>query len=182
MEIEIRTKLNNYKEIKKNITNLGAKKISKGIEIDKYFSSIELCKKLGYSFVVRIRKKGKRYILTVKSAKKKIDGVWEEYEVSIQNPETYLSMFKLMGLEKVIDIKKKRETFKFKNFIINIDKFQKWGTYLEIELISSRRINKKDLLKLATDLGIKKEDIFEKGYISYFLKETNSPFAKYIKN
>ena len=149
---------------------------------DKYFSSIELCKKMGYSFVVRIREKEGGCVLTVKSAKKKIDGVWEEYETAIEKPKTYLSMLKLIGLEKVIDVEKKRASFKLDGFTINVDEFRKWGSFVEIELISSKYKNKKGLFNLANKLGIAKENIFEKGYISTFLKELNSPFAKYIKN
>jgi len=182
MEIEIRAKINNPKKIKKRLRELGARYVGEKIEKDKYFSSIELCHKLGYSFMVRIREREGKYILTVKSAKKKIDGVWEEYEVAIKEPKIYIAMFKLIGLEKVIMVKKKRAVFKLDRFTINIDRFEKWGSFVEIEFISPRYKTKKRLFDLANKLGIDKKDIFEKGYISSFLKKLNSPFAKYIKN
>jgi len=182
MEIEIRSKINSPKEIKEKLKKLGARYIKEKIENDQYFSSIELCKKLGYSFVIRIREREGKYILTVKSAKRKLDGVWEEYEVPIKKSKIYLTMFKLIGLEKVISVKKKRTTFKLDRLTINIDKFKRWGSFIEIELISPRYKNKKRLFDLAKKFGIAKKDIFEKGYISFFLKKLNSPFAKYIKN
>ncbi len=182
MEIEIRAKINNPKKLRERLKELRAKRVGEKIENDQYFSSIELCKKLGYSFVVRIRERGGKHILTVKSAKRKIDGVWEEYEVLIKEPKTYLAMCKLIGLEKVIAVKKKRAIFKLDGFTVNIDEFRKWGSFIEIELISPRYKSKKRLFDLAGKLGIAKKDIFEKGYISSLLKKLNSPFVKYIKN
>ena len=181
MEIEIRAKIKNPEMIRDRLFELGAKKISEKIENDKYFSAIELCKKLGYSFILRIRKKGEEYILTAKTAKKKLDGVWEECETQIKEPNAYFEMFKMIGLEKVIYVEKKREEFKLNGLTINIDKFKKWGTFIEIELISEK-IERNKLFDLMNELGIDKKDIMEKGYISSFLKEINSPFAKYIKN
>lgn len=182
MEIEIRAKISNPRLIKEKLKKMGAKFLGEKEEKDIYFSSIELCKKLGYSFVVRIRKRERNFILTAKSAKKKIDGVWEEYEVPIKEPKIYINMFKLMGLEKVITVSKKRATFKLNGFTINIDKFKKWGNFIEIECISSRPKDKKKLFDLAKKLGIERKNIFEKGYISFFLEKLNSSFRKYIKN
>jgi len=182
MEIEIRANINNPKKLEEKLKKLKAKYVGEKIESDQYFSSIELCKKLGYSFVIRIRERGKRYILTAKSAKRKIDGVWEEYEVSIKEPKIYFSICKLIGLEKVIAVEKKRTTFKLDGLTVNVDEFKKWGSFVEIELILPRYKSKKRLFDLAGKLGIAKKDIFEKGYISFFLKKLNSPFAKYIKN
>jgi len=182
MEIEIRAKINNPRELKEKLKKIGAKYIGEELESDQYFTSIDLCKKLGYSFVVRIRERRGKYILTVKSAKKKIDGAWEEYEVFIREPKVYLAMFKLMGLEKVISVKKRRAVFRLDGFTINIDRFKKWGSFVEIEFISSNYRSKKRLFDLASKLRIDKKDIFEKGYITFFLKKLKSPFAKYIKN
>jgi adenylate cyclase class 2 len=182
MEIELRAKIKNPEKIKKKLREMGAKYLGVKMEKDQYFSSQELCKKLGYSFLARIRKRGKENILTVKTAKIKLDGVWEEVETKIKKPEVFIKMFSLMGLERVINVEKKRETFQLGKIKINLDKFKKWGSFLEGEIISNDARDKKELLSLFKKLGIEKKKIIEKGYISVFLKKIKSPFAKFIKN
>lgn len=181
MEIEIRTKISNIEEIEKKIQNLGAKYIKEINLYDQYFGAIELYKKIGYSFVVRIRKSNDDYFLAVKSAKLKMDGCWEEYELLIKNPKIYLEMLKTMGIEHIISIEKSRKEYKLDNINIIIDKFKKYGDFLEVEIISEEP-NKSILFNFLEKLDINKEDIIEKGYISLFLEQINSPFKKYIKN
>jgi predicted adenylyl cyclase CyaB len=182
MEIELRAKIKNFKPVEKKLRELGAEYIGEKTENDQYFSSIELNKKLGYSFLLRIRERGGKCILTAKSAKKNMDGVWEEYEVLISEPKVYLDIFNLIGLEKVITVSKRRKTFKLDGLTVNIDKFKKWGSFAEIELISRKYGNKDRLLDVVKKLGISDRDVLNKGYITFFLKEIGSPFAKYIKN
>ena len=53
--------------------------------------------------------------------------------------------------------------------------------FLELELISENT-DKSRLFEFMETLGVKKEDVFEKGYITQFLQEGNSPYLKWIKN
>jgi predicted adenylyl cyclase CyaB len=182
MEIELRAKIKNAAKIKKKLKEMGAKYLGVKMEKDQYFSSQQLCKKLGYSFLVRIRKRRKENILTVKAAKIKLDGVWEEVETKIKEPKVFIEMFSLIGLERVINIEKKRESFQLGKIRINLDKFKKWGNFIEAEIISRDKEDKKKLFSFFEKLGIKRENIIEKGYITIFLKEIKSPFAKFIKN
>jgi len=182
MEIELRVKIKNPEKIKKKLKEMGVRYLGTKIEKDQYFSSQELCKKLGYSFLLRIRKRGKEKILTVKAAKRKLDGVWEEVETKIKEPRVFIEMFSLIGLERVINIEKKRESFQLDKIRINLDKFKKWGNFIEAEIISRDKKDKKKLFSLFEKLGIKRENIIEKGYITIFLKKIKSPFAKFVKN
>jgi len=182
MEIELRAKIRNSRKIKEQLKEMGANYLGAKIEKDQYFSSRELCKKLGYSFLIRIRRRGRENILTAKAAKRKLDGVWDELETKIENPQIFINIFYLIGLEKVIEVEKKRESFQLGKIKINLDKFKKWGDFIEVEIISSDKKDKKKLFLLFNKLGIKKENIIEKGYITLFLQELKSPFAKFIKN
>jgi len=157
---------------------MGANYLGTKMEKDHYFSSQELCKKLGYSFLVRIREREEENILTVKTAKRKADGIWEEIETRIDDPEIFINIFYAIELEKVIDVEKKRESFQLGKITINLDKFRKWGSFIEAEIISEDKEDKKRLFLLFKKLGIKREDIIEKGYISMFLKEMKSPFCE----
>jgi adenylate cyclase class 2 len=182
MEIEIRVKIKNPDIIREKLVEMGAKRIGEKKQLDKYFSSMELCGKMDYSFLLRIRKSGQEYTINVKTNKEKTDGVWEEYETHIKNPEIFEEMFLVIGLERVIDVEKTRESFKLGDININIDIFEDRGSFLEFEIISEQKQDKEKLFQLAEKLGIEKNEIIEKGYISTFLKEIDSPFSKYIKN
>ncbi|MBD3208364.1 MAG: class IV adenylate cyclase [Candidatus Nealsonbacteria bacterium] len=182
MEIEVRAKINSPDIIREKLSELGAKKTKERKQLDKYFSSMELCEKLDYSFLLRIRKSGKEYSVNVKTNKQKTDGIWEEYETPIENPEVFEEMFQAMGLERVIEVAKNRESFRLGDINLNIDTFEDRGSFLEFEIISEDKEAKEKLFHLAEGLGINKDKIIEKGYISTFLKEMGSPFSKYIKN
>ena len=181
MELERRTRIKNEEEIKKNLEQIGAKKVNTKNQIDTYYGSIELYKKIGYSFVTRIRESNGKFILTVKTAKPKKNGVWEEYEKEIDDPKMFESMFLAMGFEKIIKVEKEREMFKLNNITINFDHFKERGSFLEIELISENQ-ETKELDEFMLKLGITSEDIIDVGYISLFLKENNSKFCEFVKN
>jgi adenylate cyclase, class 2 len=181
MEIERRAKIQNVEQLVEKLKSLSAEKKSTKNQIDKYYGAIELYKKLGYSFVTRIRESKDKKILTVKIAKPKKDGVWEEFEKEIDDAEMFEKMFLTMGLEKIITVEKKRDLYKLGKFTINIDQFKEKGNFVEIELISNNE-ETKELNDLMLKLGIPAKNIINIGYISLFLKENNSKFAEFVKN
>ena len=181
MEVEIRAKISNPEEIEKKLKDKGARYLKEVALYDEYFGAIELYQKIGYSFVVRIRKSNNDYFLAVKSAKQKIDGCWEEYELAIENPRIYREMFQTMGLENIINIEKTRREYKLDNLNVVIDKFKEYGNFLEVEIITEKP-DKSILFDFLEQIDIQNQDIVEKGYISLFLEQMGSPFAKYIKN
>ena len=181
MEVEIRAKISNIEELERKIQNMGAKYVKEHNLYDRYFGAIELYKKKGHSFLVRIRKSNNDYLLAVKSAKQKMDGCWGEYELPIENPQLYVEMLKTTGFENIINIKKVRKEYKLNNINIIIDRFKQYGDFLEVEIITEKP-DKALLFDFLKKLGIGKEEIIEKGYISLFLEQMRSPFAKYVKH
>jgi len=181
VEIERRARINDINNLILKLDKIGAKPISTKNQIDTYYGSIELYKKIGYSFVTRIRESDSKYILTVKTAKPKKDGIWEEFETEIDKPKTYDEMFVAMGLEKIITVQKERRMFKFENITVNIDTFKNEGTFIEIELISDKPETEK-LSNFMDKIKIKPNDIIKVGYISLFLKDKKSKFAEFVKN
>lgn len=77
-----------------------------------------------------------------------------------------------MGLTNEITVHKKRISFKLGAISIEIDEFEDWGTYIEAEIIGDNP-DKKELFDLFESLGISKDDVFEKGYITLILEEKN---------
>lgn len=181
METEIRAKIINPEKFEHKLLDLGAKFIKTREQLDVYFSEIYLCEKLGYSFLIRIRNDGGKISLTYKGAQLKRDGVWEEYEFEIKDQHSGVEMLKAMGLEEVIQVRKKRREYKLNDFSICLDDIDGLGEFVEIELIGGGTLREK-LYELMIALGIDREQIICKGYVTMLLAKNNSPYAKYIVN
>lgn len=181
MEIEIRAKLREPKKFVKKLTSLGAIKKGEKTLLDYYFGDIGLYEKIGHSFWIRLRviKNGK--IELAYKGSTGIDGVYDELEQELQDLDASLAILTKMGLTNEITIHKHRTSYKLDNISIEIDEFANWGTFVEAEIIGDS-VDKKQLFDLFEKLGINKEDIFEKGYITLMLEEKNSPFTKWVKN
>ncbi len=182
MEIEIRAKINNLDNIEQNIIKFGAKLIKEKGQVDKYFGEINLYKKIGYSFLIRVRDEGDKKFMTYKGAKSKKDGVWEEYEFEIDDLKKYIEMFEAMGLEEVIVVKKYRKEYVLDSLTICLDVIDGLGNFIEIESKNSSDINKDKLKKFIHKLNIKENQILHKGYVTMLLLKNNSPYSKYIVN
>ncbi|MDP2684835.1 MAG: class IV adenylate cyclase [bacterium] len=182
MEIEIRAKIKNIKNIERCIIGLGAKLVKQKRQIDKYFGEINLFKKLGYSFLMRVRNEGDKKFLTYKGAESKKDGVWEEYEFNIDNEIMAEAMLKAMGLEKIIEVNKNRIEYKIDNLTICLDTIENLGCFVEIESQDDNDIDKDKLKKFMDKLNIKENQIMHKGYVTMLLIKNDSPYSKYIVN
>jgi adenylate cyclase class 2 len=180
MEVELRARIKNKEDIISRLTKLGAVRSGEKELTDYYFGDIGLYEKVGHSFWIRLRVEGDKVELAYKGSTSK-DGIYEEYEQELQDLDIALAILTKMGLTNEITAKKKRISFKLDDISIEIDDFREWGIFIEAETISESD-DKSKLYKLFEKLGISKEDVFEKGYITLMLEEKNSPFAKWIKN
>lgn len=181
MEIEIRAKLKNPQEFIEKLTSLGATKEGEKTISDYYFGDLGLYEKIDHSFWIRLRSKdGIKAELAYKGSTG-VDGVYDELEQDLQDLKTAIAIFTKMGLTNEITVNKHRTSYKLDGISIEIDEFSNWGTYVEAEIIGDN-VDKKQLFDLFEKLGINKNDIFEKGYITLMLEEKKSPFTKWIKN
>jgi len=182
MEIEIRAKIKDIKNVEQCLVGLGAKLVKQKKQNDKYFGEINLFKKLGYSFLIRVRNEGDRKFLTYKGAEAKKDGIWEEYEFNIDDEIMAEAMLKAMGLEKIIEVNKNRIEYKIDNLTICLDAIENLGCFVEIESQDDNDIDKDKLKKIMDKLNIKESQIMHKGYITMLLIKNGSPYSKYIVN
>lgn len=180
MEVELRARLKKPKEFKKRLIGFGAKMTGEKKLSDYYFGAINLYKKVGYSFWIRLRDKGDGIELAYKGSTGK-NGVYEEYEQKLQDLKTSMKILTKMGLDNEITVHKKRTSYKLDNLSIEIDEFKNGGTFVEVEEINKTG-DKTNLFSLFNKLNIPKEEIFEKGYITLMLEEKKSKFTKWIKN
>ena len=182
MEIEIRAKVDDLKKIEQRVIELGAEFVKQKKQVDVYYGEIDLIKKLGYSFLIRVRSEGDKKYLTYKGAETKIDGVWEEYEFNIENDVTAKAMLSAMGLDKVIEVNKSRKEYKLENLTICLDDIADLGLFIEIESQDDDDINKIKLNDFMKKLDITEDQIINKGYVTMLLSKNNSPYSKYIVN
>ncbi|MHA2038779.1 MAG: class IV adenylate cyclase [Promethearchaeota archaeon] len=123
------------------------------------------------------------YFLTYKG--KKIDTITktrEEIEVKIENIDTMKKLFRLLGFQEVLTVKKERELFLFqyKNYHIEalIDFLPALGQYfVEVEYLSDSKeeIHKfrEFLFEFLELFGIYKEDSIKKSYLELILEKFN---------
>lgn len=182
MEIETRARIKNLDDIEQKIIKLGGGLIKEKEQMDEYFGEIKLYQKIGYSFLMRVRDEGDKKFLTYKGAKLKKDGIWEEYEFEIDDTKKAAKMLRDMGLEKIIVVKKRRKTYALDGLTLCLDHIQGLGSFIEIECLDSEDFNKRKIRSLMQRLGIKKDQLLDKGYVTMLLARNNSPYSKYILN
>jgi adenylate cyclase, class 2 len=180
-EIEMKARLDEPTQIRKKILALGAKRIKKTRQRDTWFGSICLIKKVGYPFMVRVRREGRGTYITYKSVATKQDGVYQELEYPVPDNAQAESMFKAMGLDEIVVIEKQREQFKLQGFTVCLDNIKGLGKFIEAELTGAEDpdILQEKIKTFFIKLGVKKAAIQKKGYINLLLQSKKSPFLKY---
>jgi predicted adenylyl cyclase CyaB len=181
MEVEVRAKLNSMKKMIEKIESLWIKLISKKNLEDSYWWDIGLYKKLGHSFWIRIRDKGNNDIEMAYKWPTEIDGVYDEHEFNISDKKEALLLCKKMWLSNPVVIKKIRLTYKYQDITICLDSIEDKWDFIELEIISNSS-DKSKLYSFMKKLWISKDQIFDIGFITLFLSESDSVFKERIKN
>lgn len=166
MEVEIKVKLKNLNSIKNKLLKLGAKLGKSKKQIDIFYkpkNKVRSTLKPG-SFILRIRQSGKDKFLTFK-ALTSIKGVWEEYEVQIDNVREMQKIIEKLGLVKIFSLEKIRIPGRLEKFELNLDKVKELGSYMEIELIDKDGIRAQNKIReLFLKLGVSENQLERRGY------------------
>ena len=165
-EIETRIIKINVKEIRKKLLNLGAIKVKEENQINNIydFPDKELLNNKGYArirYIKDIIKNEEHCYMTVKKLisqdKYKI---MEENEAEILDPKEGENIFKALGLELIESISKFRESYKYKETLVEIDINDKsFCPFPYIELESNNEDEVKELVAL---LGYSMDDTTSK--------------------
>lgn len=148
-ELETRIIDINLEEIRKTLTKLGAKKVKVEDQINNIYDypDRKLLNQKGYARVRtindRLNNKVVYYMTTKKMLSQEKFKVMDENEVIVENGDTAENIFKSLGLILVESIKKYRESYKYKNTLIEIDindpSFCPFP-YIEIETLSEEEL------------------------------------------
>lgn len=135
MEYEIKFKIKNTKTVLANLKKLKAKDLGKAQEADVYLVQGEKR--------VRIRKFGKRGLVTLKIdvAKKVKAKVKQEIQSEVEDAESIIRIFEILGFKEEWGKEKIRHTFKLGDSLVLLDRLPFLGYFIEIE--SSSALNLK---------------------------------------
>lgn len=175
MEIEVKAKLKDLKQIRKRLLQIPVQFSKSKTQVDHYYKlrgrEMEL-QKPG-SYLIRIREDDDKNYLTMKKLTKE-RGVWEEHELAIENYREMDIILREIGFVEIFTLHKKRTITKYKNYKICLDDVRELGPYLEIELV----VKKGDFLKLQDNiksfmfsLGIQENQIEKRGYPQILLMD-----------
>jgi len=189
LEVETKAKIINVSKLRKKIKKIAIfkKKESRG---DDYFAlKINTYPKKAF----RIRYDGKKYVVNfkkrIKSLFTKDIVVKEEFEFTLSDkPTNFLALIEDLGFKQWVKKRKHTEAYlykKDKRVIIEINKVEHLGYYLEIEYLAKRsevETAKKKIHQVLKELEITKDQIDNMGYTKrlydkgikdkkYFLKQ-----------
>ena len=171
LEVETKAKIDNVSLLRKKIQKIAKleKKESRG---DDYFAlKINTYPKKAF----RIRYDGKKYVVNLKKRIKSLFSrdivVKEEFEFTLTDkPDNFLALIEDLGFKQWVKKRKHTESYihkKDKRIIIEINKVEHLGYYLEIEYLAKRNeVNKakKKIRSTLKELGIGKNQVDNVGY------------------
>jgi len=173
LEVETKAKIRDVRELRKKIKKIARlkKKESRG---DDYFA-LEQSSYPRKAF--RIRYNGKKYIINFKKRLRHLFSsdivVKEEYEFEIgggKNLKYFLALIEDLGFKEWVKKRKHTEAYlhkKDKRIVIEINRVEHLGYYMEIEYLARRSEvgkAKKKIRKTLEELGITQDDIDNVGY------------------
>lgn len=181
IEIEIKIKLTKekFEEMKKYFRYNG-KFIKKVEQKDEYFTTkFEDFTKEKYPYKwLSIRERGNKKILNYKHfypEKEEVHTYCDEYDINIDNIDKLKKIFHELNIYSFALIHKYREIYMYKNdkYEISLDEVENLGYFIEIEVkqIENSFEEERNLLDIeAKNLNLNLEDIDQRGYPFYFIK------------
>lgn len=165
LEIEVKIKIKNPKELAARIVDLGAQLVR-----ERYFEENTL-----YDFpdqsltnkqqAFRLRKIKKKAYLTFKGSPQKSRQfkIREEYETEVNNANQIKKIIKSLGLVPKFHYDKFRTVFRKKNLNICVDETPV-GNFLELEGEQNH------IVKFASSLGFSRANFIKKNYVDLYLE------------
>ncbi len=185
IEVEIKVKIENLKEIKSKLSRRG--KLIKSIrQIDEYYIPVQrdfFAQKPHPTEWLRIRTNPDRVIFEYdKSINKKADGEQDcakEYETEISDADELRKILIFLDFKKVVTVEKQREYWDCGDLEVALDDVKGLGYFIEVEAKGNFRSAKKAkeaCFNFFADLGIKnaKSTQIKKGYPVLLLESKKS--------
>jgi len=177
VESEIKVKLSEkeYKDLE-IFLDINATYLKEIHHLDTYYQPTyrKFVKEGKISEWLRIGVRGNKNILNYKNW---YEDYCDEYEVEIEDVSNLEKIFQALNLEKIALVDKMRKTyFYLDKYEVALDKVEKLGYFIEIEIKKYETSLEEEydkLLKVAKNMGINLDNIDKKGY-PYYLLDKNS--------
>jgi adenylate cyclase class 2 len=155
LELEMKAKIDKYTKGRIDQILRRAEFLEERIEDDVYFSSpIRDFKETDEA--LRIRYSGDKAILTYKGPKlDKVSKSREEYETYVSGEIEQI--LQKLGYKKLLNVRKKRKVYLYKDFTISLDEVEELGEFVEVELKSENLQDVKRIENLFDDLFLESE-------------------------
>lgn len=138
IEVEVKAKIDNFKDIEKKLDEIGAHKSKKEFQEDIYFNSpVVDFAKTDEALRIRTTKQNDDTNIFITYKGPKIDEkskTRKEIEMGIDDSEKCSDIFEAIGFEKVRTVRKNRQYYTYKNFEISLDDIEGLDPYMEIEV------------------------------------------------
>ena len=128
------------------------------------------------SLILRIRRKESGSFLTFKGKALGDDTAWPDVDIPLTDSDNLQQLLLGSGYVKVVEIKKRRSSYRLEDFEINVDEIENLGVFVEIEGRGDEegraKIEEK-IMSLLVSLGIQNENIIRKGYVTLMLEQSS---------
>ncbi len=180
IEVEVKAKIDSFKEMEEKLSKIGAVKTKKEFQQDIYFNSpVVDFAQTDEALRIRTTKEDEveHIFITYKGPKiDKASKTRKEIEMGIEDAAKCGEIFKEIGFNEVRAVRKNRQYYSYKNFEISLDDVEGLEPYMEIE-ISLEDGNdyseaQKKIFDLFEQLGI--TDGFERTSYLELLENINS--------
>lgn len=134
IEVEVKAKINSFKEMRKRLEKLGAVKTKDEFQEDIYFASpiVDFGKT---DEALRIRTTDNNIFITYKGPKLNDKAkTRKEVEMSIESAEKAADIFNEIGFREARTVRKNRQYYSYENFEISLDDVEGLDPYMEIEV------------------------------------------------
>ena len=171
MEVEIKFRVN-LEEVRKKIEALGAKFVREEIQEDLYFA-------LPSKQLLRIRKivNLNEVILGYKQIKDERNEEFDEIEVKVEDFEKMRIILRRLGFKEDVWVKKHRYVYKFGNVTFELNRVEKLGDFLDIEILADNIQEAKNRIwETARALGLSETDVEPRLY-----QEMIKELPKYVQ-
>ena len=176
IEVEVKAKIDSFKEMEEKLENIGAVKSKTEYQEDIYFAS-PIVDFAQTDEALRIRTTNNNTFITYKGPKLNDKAkTRKEVEMTIENSEKATDIFTEIGFREVRTVRKNRQYYTYENFEISLDDVEGLSPYMEIEIALDDSEDysqaQDEIFKLFEKLGI--TDGFERTSYLELLENLNT--------
>ena len=183
IEIEVKFPLKNVEQVVSFLDKSAEKKVEKAVQIDTYFTPVHKnFLEPDYPFQwLRVRESIKGIVLNYKHfypENKRDADYCDEFEAIVNSP-IIKKILERLDFKKLVEVRKERSSWMYKDVEISVDKIEELGTFIEMEITThfdNPKVAKEYLYRLTKEIGadVGEEDC--RGYPFMLLEKRGHSF------